>query len=337
MVCNDKKYRQVTNSIGVALIVLVVLIQGVLYTVPAFLQAILAPFGSRVSYVAGMLSQIVFYMLSFMIPAFILRSMLKKRKLCRPMMLGFKLSAHSLWLIPAGMAVCFSGSIVNSYIMNLIVSPEIMESMMGVTEPYQPYTLVLELIAVALVPAVCEEFLFRGAVAANLLPFGRGVAVVGSALLFAFMHQNPYQMFYTLLAGLVLGYVYVKTESILVCTVLHFCNNATSVLQNALLANLSEETGMLCYYVVTAAVYILGAIGIVAYFTIERKKSTERFEGGSFGRLIEADDGAAVITVSRGKKLSGFLSPAMIVYCCLAIINMLTTLGMLLLISAVGL
>jgi hypothetical protein len=204
------------------------------------------------------------------------------------------------------------------------------------TEPYKPYELVLEIIAVALVPAVCEEFLFRGAVAANLLPFGRGVAVVGSSVLFALMHQNPYQMFYTLLVGLVIGYLYVKTGSILMCTVLHFCNNAISVLQQVCLTNLGGEIGEICCYILAVSAYFLGAVGFVVYFIIERRNGRERFEGGSFGRIIEAEDGEAVIPVSLGKKLSGFLTPGMIVFCCLAVINMLSVLGLLMLFSVVG-
>ena len=79
MVDNDKKYKQVTSSIGVSLIFLVVFTQGILFTVPSLLESLLEPLGTKVSYTVSMLSQIILYLASFIGPAFILRKMLKKR------------------------------------------------------------------------------------------------------------------------------------------------------------------------------------------------------------------------------------------------------------------
>ena len=337
MTINDKKYKQVTTAIGVSLIFLVVFIQLILFTVPTLLQSLFEQFGTKVSYTVSMLSQIILYLASFMIPAFILRKMLKKRGLMQPMRLEFKMTPDALWLIPAGIAVCFAGSVVNSLIMSLFIPPDVMNSLMETTEPYRPYQIVLQLIATALVPAVCEEFLFRGAVASSLMPFGKGLAIFGSSVLFSFMHENPYQLFYTFIAGLFLGYLYVKTGSILCPTILHFCNNATSVLMDVCNTNLGEERGMVYYYIITVVVYALGAVGVVVYFLLEKKSKKDRFEGGSFGRIIEAENDYAQLPVTKGKKLRYFLTPAMIVYCALAIVNTLSTAIMLWLMSIIPL
>ena len=335
MELNDKKYRQVTNSIGIALIVLVVMTQVGLLTVPALVQEILLPLGEDVAYITAMMFNIVLYLASFMVPAFILRGILKKKGLLRPMLLDFHMPVRSVWLIPVGIAVCFAASMINSFIINIFVPTEILNSAVE-TMPYEPYQIVFEFISIALVPAVCEEFLFSGTVAANLMPFGNGVAVIGSAVLFAMMHQNPYQIFYTMLAGIVMGYVYVKTKSILCSTILHFVNNGISVFQSVCLANLDEERGMVLYYIVTVIVFVLGAFGAAIYFAIEKGRKRKRFELGSFGKIIEAEDDYAQIPVSKGSKLKGFLSPAMIVYCALVISNIGSTLLVLLMISVIG-
>ena len=187
MVDNDKKYKQVTSAIGVSLIFLVVFTQGILFTVPSLLESLLEPLGTKISYTVSMLSQIILYLASFMIPAFILRKMLKKRGACEPMRLEFKMTPDALWLVPAGIAVCYAASVVNTLIMSLVIPTEALNSLMGQTEPYRPYQIVLQLIATALVPAVCEEFLFRGAIASSLLPYGKTTAIVGSSVLFALM------------------------------------------------------------------------------------------------------------------------------------------------------
>ena len=333
MVDNDKKYKQVTSAIGVSLIFLVVFTQGILFTVPSLLESLLEPLGTKISYTVSMLSQIILYLASFMIPAFILRKMLKKRGACEPMRLEFKMTPDALWLVPAGIAVCYAASVVNTLIMSLVIPTEALNSLMGQTEPYRPYQIVLQLIATALVPAVCEEFLFRGAIASSLLPYGKTTAIVGSSVLFALMHQNPYQIFYTMFAGLFLGYLYVKTDSILCPTILHFCNNAMSVLLDVCNTNMGEGRGELYYYIITVFIYLVGAVAVIAYFSIEKKKKQKRFEGGSFGRIIESTEDHAQILVTKGKRLRYFLTPAMIIYICLALFNALSTAVMLFLIS----
>ncbi len=337
MVCNDTKYKQVTNRIGIALIVLALLIQNVIFVIPEIFGIILDPINLKLSYTVRMLLQIVLYMAAFILPAILLRALLKKRGLEQPLRLEFKMSASALWLVPAGIAVCLSASLINSYIMNIFVDPEAMQVLLGETVPYEPYQIVLYFVATAIVPAVCEEFLFRGAVASSLMPYGKGVAVVGSSLLFALMHQNPYQLFYTFLAGLFLGYLYVKTGSILCSTILHFCNNAVSVLMEVVMANLGESVGNFYYCVILAVVYLLGALGVVAYFVIEKKKSRGRYDDGSFGKLIETDNAYEQMPITRGKLVKYFFTPGMIVYCCITVLNIVSMVVLLKISSVVSL
>lgn len=85
----------------------------------------------------------------------------------------------------------------------------------------------LVLFAVALVPAVCEELLCRGAVA---LPLARRMGgrwgILISALLFALLHASVYRLAPTLLLGLSFGAIAVRTRSILPSMLAHAVNNA---------------------------------------------------------------------------------------------------------------
>lgn len=72
-----------------------------------------------------------------------------------------------------------------------------------------------------------EETVFRGAVLRSLLPRmkSRWGAIAISAALFAIVHMNPAQMPHAFLAGLLLGWMYSRTQSILPGVVYHWINN----------------------------------------------------------------------------------------------------------------
>ena len=321
MVNNDRKYKRVANAIGMSLIFMLIFIRFVLFNVSDIIAELLLPFGEKVSYTVSMIVQIFLYLAAFMVPAFILRKLLKKQGLMQPMRLEFKLCASDLLIIPVTIAVSLSITVVNSLIVRFFLPVETVGGAINNVAPYAPYQVVLLFISGALVPAVCEEFLFRGAVASSLMPYGKGVAIVGSAVLFALMHQNPYQLFYTLVAGILLGYIYVKTGSILCSTILHLCNNTLAALFDLCITNIGGELGIVCYYIIMVAVYVVGFVSLLIYFYIEKKKKKNRFEGGSFGRVIEAGEEYAQISVTKGKKLRYFLAPTVIVYCVITLLN----------------
>jgi len=89
----------------------------------------------------------------------------------------------------------------------------------------------VQLFTIACLPAIFEEFVFRGIVF-NAYKDKGFLAVVISAVLFSFMHQNILQMIYTFVGGLVLGTLAYKTRSILAPMILHFGINAFSVLMS---------------------------------------------------------------------------------------------------------
>jgi sodium transport system permease protein len=93
------------------------------------------------------------------------------------------------------------------------------------------WPLALALVTLALAPAVCEEAAFRGVMLAGLARTGsRTVAVVGSALAFGLLHVHPVHALIAAVMGLLLGHATLRTRSLLAGVVLHFANNATSVL-----------------------------------------------------------------------------------------------------------
>ena len=91
------------------------------------------------------------------------------------------------------------------------------------------FDLLLGTIFIAILPAVCEEILFRGIILQGLRRFGDVFAIIVSALFFMLMHTNPSQTLYPFLSGLVLGFVFIKTGDIKYSILIHFLNNFLGV------------------------------------------------------------------------------------------------------------
>jgi hypothetical protein len=86
---------------------------------------------------------------------------------------------------------------------------------------------------VCLLAPVAEELVFRGAVLRTLLawkPERRWLMIVLSALLFALAHLNPAQLLHPFAIGLLLGWMYERTGSVVPGIVFHWANNTVAYL-----------------------------------------------------------------------------------------------------------
>ena len=92
-------------------------------------------------------------------------------------------------------------------------------------------------VSLSVLPALCEEFAFRGIVMGILSRGGECFAIISSALFFALLHQNIGAVLFAFGAGLVLGEVRRISGRLLPCIIVHFLNNIF-----ALALNLAEET-----------------------------------------------------------------------------------------------
>ena len=94
--------------------------------------------------------------------------------------------------------------------------------------------------ALGLAAPVAEEFVFRGAILRTLLSTFNGrhwTAIAASAVLFAIAHMNPAQMPHAFLMGLLLGWMYYRTGSIIPGIVVHWVNNSTAYVLSNLMPN----------------------------------------------------------------------------------------------------
>ncbi|RYG19267.1 MAG: CPBP family intramembrane metalloprotease [Chitinophagaceae bacterium] len=90
---------------------------------------------------------------------------------------------------------------------------------------------ILTLFVVAVVPAICEEFLFRGALQRTFLRWIRNphIAIWVSAIIFSTIHFQFYGFFPRLFLGAAFGYIYFWTGSLWYTIFAHFLNNGFAV------------------------------------------------------------------------------------------------------------
>ena len=92
--------------------------------------------------------------------------------------------------------------------------------------------LFLLLFTTALIPAICEEALFRGVILNGLRKYGVWTAVLISATFFSLMHMNLQQLPYTFMLGLILSFVVYYTRNLGLSMIMHFLNNALVLIVN---------------------------------------------------------------------------------------------------------
>lgn len=108
------------------------------------------------------------------------------------------------------------------------------------------FTLALNMLMIAVLPALGEEFLFRGLIQRLLTEWtsNKHLGIWIAAFLFSFIHFQFYGFLPRFLLGLYFGYLLVWSSSIWVPVTGHFINNGVAVLYYHFSANPMGETNM---------------------------------------------------------------------------------------------
>lgn len=132
----------------------------------------------------------------------------------------------------------------------------------------------MAVLAIGLVPAVIEEFLFRGLILRGYEKYGARKAIVITGILFGALHLQLMSIPSIILLGIVISYVVYRTDSIFAGVLYHFLHNTTTVtilfMQNAALEgaeameSMPQDFSQLPDDMLTMAFIIWGIIGFVA-------------------------------------------------------------------------
>lgn len=322
-------YRRIISSIGFSLLIffaLMMLFSTFATGVVSFvLQLLFAshPVEETVIY------QVIFaagYLCCFMIPVAFLRLFIRKAGYTyQPMYSPARVSPWLPLIVLGGVTLIFSAAYLNSYFMDLIgYSTEAIYSVVETSSEPKSYELVLEFLVMCLVPGFCEEFLFRGAILSNCLPFGKGKAILISSLLFSLMHGNAEQIFYAFVGGIVLGVVYVKTESIWNCVILHTVNNFISSMQGTIIARVKDDLLATTYIgLLELVIFSLGIVSVVILILKFFSQKDTQLQDGIFGKSLPASGSYASCPVDSKRAFRLFWTPSMIIFLSLCVVEIL--------------
>lgn len=327
---NEYRYWKTLRSIGFALLIFLLFLNLFSLAISGlnFLLSYLS-ISDVTSTVVYQLCYAAGYLTSFMVPVAFLRLFIRKSGyVYRPMRSQAKLSPWLPLIIVGGISMIWVLAYLNSFMVSVFRYADFSSEMIWKNETAEEwYEIVLQFIVMCLVPAFCEEFLFRGAILTNCLPFGRGTAILISALLFGLMHQNAEQIFYAFGAGLVLGLVYERTGSIWNCVFLHLVNNFLSVFEPALTKGFGERLSGVSGLIFEAILIGVGILcTLILIFRFAPRKPV--FENGIFGKPVPTDDAYASCPVTAKQAFKRFLNVPMVIFLVLVCVQILLLIGM---------
>ena len=136
------------------------------------------------------------------------------------------------------------------------------------------------ILRIVIIAPIVEELIFRGVIMAGFSRIYHPVfAILFSALLFALFHLNPWQFPAAFALGLILGWIRIRTGSVLACIAGHAIHNGLvflSVLYYADLKDLSiMQAGSSKNYVIYFLILSIG-ISLIWFFTIKNSKEPNR-------------------------------------------------------------
>ncbi len=258
-----KQFRNLCLRLGFMIIAIFVL-RGICTIIVSLMAPYLNTLDATLSYVIKTAFSLVFVdILPILATIVILK--VPVGKMCGKIYTKPKYFGSALGMFPAFYSLAIITNLITMLISKLFADTTLNDSfntMNNLVAPNMVCGVILFVEMVVLAP-LFEEFWFRGLVMESLRPYGNGVAIFVSALLFGLAHANFAQFFYAFVFGIFLGYIAVQTRSIVTTTVMHAMFNLVSASLLLLLTEksvgdymLSAQTGEEIVYTPAVIIYI---------------------------------------------------------------------------------
>ena len=185
----------------------------------------------------------------------------KIRKLDKAQLI--KIIVLSILMIPV---TTFVANVV-SYLLNMNNTPDVY---------YGNTPIWFIIFSVVIIPTICEETFFRGAVLHGYQNVGVWKGIVASAFMFGLFHLNLYQFSYTFVLGVVMAASVYYTQSILSSMLIHGVNNLIAILltlpftQKYTILNILRDSSLEEIFVLLP-IAIMAMIGVVSILVLLNK------------------------------------------------------------------
>ena len=195
------------------------------------------------------LSMIILQLLIFVLPS-VFYCKLRGKKVTKKLPFQ-KLSGHKVGFIISSFGVLVFGSALLQTATFYIFGAESQASMYQTYSPLGATSLTniaYIIIALAIIPAITEEFVFRGIIQSEYSDYGVGVAILMSALMFAMLHFNLSQFIIYFFCGVVASYTVYITRSVFAGMVLHLLNNLYALFFESTIWNAIRSPNSLIFF-----------------------------------------------------------------------------------------
>lgn len=126
--------------------------------------------------------------------------------------------------------------------------------------------LIINIVLLALLPAIAEELSFRGTL--QQLLGNKHVAIWVTAILFSAIHMQFYGFFARMFMGVILGYMFVWSGSLWVPIAMHFTNNSFAVIAYYFFGETAENGTNYADTIGAGTTWWLGVISLVTVIVL---------------------------------------------------------------------
>jgi len=200
------------------------------------------------------LSLIILQVLIFVLPGIFY---CRLRGYSIPQKLRFKLlSPSKIWFVFSCFGVLiFGGTLLNTAVF-YIFGNEAQYSLYNTFAPSGEASLkniTYIILAFAVLPALTEEFMFRGIVLSEYSEYGVSTAILMSGIMFAMVHFNLNQFLIYFYCGVITAYAVYITRSLLAAVMLHFFNNIYAIFFESMLWDVIKAPNSIVFFLFVIA------------------------------------------------------------------------------------
>lgn len=212
-----------------------------------------------------------------MLPAFGIAALMLKKNFVGELLPSKKVgkAKFTAWVL-LGMGGAMLANLLVSWLITFtkeVLGYELTQNDYGTAS--DPLSLFVMFFAIAVAPAIFEEFAFRCCALGALKKFGKGFAVFSVSIIFGLIHGNVIQFVFAFFVGLILAYITVQTDNVLIAMVIHGINNGRSVINDMVEAMANEDVANKVSSVLFIVFLVLGIISLI-YLLIKKSFKREK-------------------------------------------------------------
>lgn len=309
---HSKSIKHLGTLTGVALLILLVLsnVFSIFLVVPSISELYSENFAFSMAFY-------VFYSVITIGFSFFIVSKLLSRTEAKPKIAynSPKDKTKSLLLILIGFGGCLAANYITSIIRYFAELIGIYSDYSAIDYPTNAFDVFLMFVSTAAIPALIEEYAFRGVLLSSFKKYGNKFAILSTAFVFAIFHANAVQIPFAFMCGLILGYAVISSGSIWVGVIIHALTNGISCISSALILYISEDFANKVFMILMPVGICIGILSLVLY--IARYKNEAVLGLNGIGTELD-------LKTKFGKFIS---SPAMIISIIILLINTIVTLS----------